>query len=108
MGQASTTTSGSFDSVRAGGRKAEAEAGRWRWLHGSSLDRKERGVECRRTSGAPIFGLISWDHEGGHDDECDQIGCPSYELMPACAKCLQDPNVNHLKQPNEREYGKCL
>ena len=74
-----------------------------RWLHDSSLDRKERGVDRSRTcGGAPAVGLISWDCEGGHDDECDQISCPGYELMPACARCLENPNDNDLKQ-RERE-----
>lgn len=60
-----------------------------RWLHDSSFERKERVVDRSRTSGAPAAGLISWDCELGHDEECDQIGCPGYELMPACARCLR-------------------
>jgi hypothetical protein len=68
-----------------------------RWLHDSSLDRKERAVDRSRTcGGAPVVGLISWDCEGGHDDECDEIGCPGYSLMPACARCLENPNLNDL------------
>jgi hypothetical protein len=73
-----------------------------RWLHDSRLDRKEREVDRSRTCGATAVGLISWDCEGGHDDECDQIGCPGYSLMPACARCLENPNVNDLKR-RERE-----
>jgi hypothetical protein len=66
-----------------------------RWLHDSSLDRKER-VDRSGTCGASAVGLIYWDCEGGHDDECDQIGCPGYELIPACARCLQNPNDNDV------------
>ena len=73
-----------------------------RWLHDSSLDRKERGVDRSRTCGAPTVGVISWDCEAGHDDECDEIGCPGYSLVPACARCLENPNRNDLDQ-RERE-----
>jgi hypothetical protein len=66
-----------------------------RWLHDSSLELKER-IDRSGTCGAPAVGLISWDCEGGHDEECDQIGCPGYELMPACARCLENPNDNDV------------
>ena len=72
-----------------------------RWLHDSSLELKER-IDRSGPCGAPAIGLISWDCEAGHDEECDQIGCPGYSLMPACARCLENPNVNDLKQ-RERE-----
>jgi len=68
-----------------------------RWLHNSSFELKER-VDRSGTCGAPAVGLISWDCEGGHDEECDQIGCPGYELMPACARCLENPNRNDFDQ----------
>jgi hypothetical protein len=68
-----------------------------RWLHDSSLELKER-VDRSRTCGVPVTGLISWDCEGGHDEGCDQIGCPGYSLMPACARCLENPNRNDLDQ----------
>jgi hypothetical protein len=73
-----------------------------RWLHDRSFDPKQRVVDRSRTCGAPVSGLISWDCESGHDEECDQIGCPGYELMPACAKCLANPNDNDLNH-RERE-----
>lgn len=66
-----------------------------RWLHDSSLELKER-VDRSGTCGTPASGLISWDCESGHDEECDQIGCPGYELMPACARCLENPNDNDV------------
>src|ERR1700739_329428 len=53
-----------------------------RWLHDSSFELKER-VDRSGTCGVTAVGLISWDCEGGHDEECDQIGCPGYSLMPA-------------------------
>jgi hypothetical protein len=65
-----------------------------RWLH-DSLEHKE-GIDRSGTCGVPAVGLISWDCEGGHDEECDQIGCPGYELMPACAECLENPNHNDV------------
>ncbi len=73
-----------------------------RWLHDRSFDRKERGVDRSRICGAPTVGLISWDCETGHDEECDQIGCPGYDLMPACPRCLENPNRDDLDQ-SERE-----
>jgi hypothetical protein len=66
-----------------------------RWLHDSSLEIKER-IDRSGPCGAPAVGLISWDCEGGHDDECDQIGCPGYELVPACARCVEYPNDNDV------------
>ena len=68
-----------------------------RWLHDSSFELKER-VDRSGTCGITAVGLISWDCEGGHDEECDQIGCPGYSLMPACARCLENPNRNDLDQ----------
>lgn len=67
-----------------------------RWLNDSGFEPKKGGVDRSRTCGAPAVGLISWDCEGGHDEECDQIGCPGYELMPACARCLENPNDNDV------------
>lgn len=72
-----------------------------RWLHDSSLELKKR-IDRSGTCGAPVTGLISWDCEGGHDEECDQIGCPGYSLMPACARCLENPNRNDIDH-RERE-----
>jgi hypothetical protein len=66
------------------------------WLNDSAFDRKERQVNRSGTCGAPAVGLIVRDCEGDHDDECDEIGCPGYELMPACRKCLNDPNNNDV------------
>ena len=67
-----------------------------RWLHDSSFDRKERALDRSRTCGAPTVGLISWDCECGHDEEGDQIACPGYDLIPACAKCLENPDDNDI------------
>lgn len=69
-----------------------------RWLNDSSFEPKKGGVDRSRTCGAPTVGLMSWDCEVGHDDECNEIGCPGYSLMPACARCLQNPNRNDLDQ----------
>jgi len=67
-----------------------------RWLNDSS-SQPGRGQSVRsRNCGAPAVGLICWDCEGGHDQECDQIGCPGYELMPACARCFENPNHNEF------------
>lgn len=66
-----------------------------RWLHDSSFEPRQR-VDRSGPCGAPTTGLISWDCELGHDEECDQIGCPGYELMPACARCLENPNDNDV------------
>ena len=66
-----------------------------RWLN-DSRDRKEREVDRSRTCGAPAVGLISWDCEGVHDEECDQIGCSGFDLIPACARCLENPDDNDL------------
>jgi hypothetical protein len=66
-----------------------------RWLHDSSFEPKQR-IDRSGPCGAPATGLISWDCELGHDEECDQIGCPGYELMPACARCLENPNDNDV------------
>ena len=73
-----------------------------RWLHDSNFDQKKQGLDRSCTCGAPSLGLISWDCEAGHDDERDEIGCPGYSLMPACARCLENPNRNDL-DPRERE-----
>jgi hypothetical protein len=67
-----------------------------RWLHAGGRDGKERALDRSGPCGAPATGLISWDCELGHDEECDQIGCPGYELMPACARCLENPNNNDV------------
>lgn len=66
-----------------------------RWLN-DSRERKERRVDLSHTCGAPAVGLISWDCGGVHDEECDQIGCPGFDLMPACARCLENPDNNDL------------
>jgi len=66
-----------------------------RWQHDSSLGLKER-IDRSGPCGAPAVGLISWDCESGHDEECDQIGCPGYELMPAYARCVENPNDNDI------------
>jgi hypothetical protein len=68
-----------------------------RWLHDSSLEAKVR-VDRSGTCGVTAVGLNSWDCEAGHDEECDEIGCPGYSLMPACARCLENPNRNDLAQ----------
>jgi hypothetical protein len=68
-----------------------------RWLHDSTFKtHKGGGVDGSRTCGAPAVGLISWDCESDHDEECDEISCPGYDLVPACAGCLQNPNDNDL------------
>jgi hypothetical protein len=60
------------------------------------MNRNTRGTTNKL--GAPTVGLMSWDCEVGHDDECNEIGRPGYSLMPACARCLQNPNRNDLDQ----------
>jgi len=72
-----------------------------RWMYDSRLATKER-VDRSAACGLPAVGLISWDCEGGHDEECDQISCPGYELIPACARCLENPKDNDLNS-RERE-----
>jgi hypothetical protein len=69
-----------------------------RWLHDSSFKANKGAVDRSGNCGAPTAGLICWDCEGGHDYECDEIGCPGYELKPACARCLENPNRNDLNQ----------
>ena len=73
-----------------------------RWLNDRNSEPKKGGLDHSRTCGAPTVGLISWDCEAGHDEECDEIGCPGYSLMPVCARCLENPNRNDL-DPRERE-----
>ena len=69
-----------------------------RWLNDSTFDAHSEEVDRSRVCGAPAVGLISWDCESNHDDECHEIACPGYDLLPACAICLQNPNLNDLKQ----------
>jgi hypothetical protein len=67
-----------------------------RWLHDSSSKVHQGDVDRSRSCGAPAVGLISWDCESDHDEECEEIGCPGYDLVPACATCLKNPNDNDL------------
>lgn len=72
-----------------------------RWLNDSTFEAHPGEVDRSRVCGAPAVGLISWDCESNHDEECDEIACPGYDLLPACATCVQDPNLNDLKQRDQ-------
>lgn len=67
-----------------------------RWLNDGSFETQKGGVDRSRTCGASAVGFISWDCESDHDEECAEIGCPGYDLVPACARCLENPDDNDL------------